>query len=222
MSDVASVLRYLGRVLPFAGDGPPPVEPESLAIAHGRRRREDPAGELGVYAQLFDAEAASGEEAFMPSPEAQARVFNLIGLGVTPGPFRLALRLIQDGLAVLAHTGELLAPQPMMVRGATAEAATTRTSHTFSQPMPPYQAAVGLEAEGEGLFGLTLTLEEGGIDVPLRATLWEGKRRRAVQSGDGAIHISGLNPGEYRLEIAARGASVGDIELVVEGERAGG
>ena len=216
MSDFASVLRALGQILPLAGDGPPPVDPEALAAAHLRRSQGDSGEGKGTYAQLFSPDAAPGEADFAPSAAAMERTLGLVGGAVSPGPFQLVLSMVREGLRVLSHTGELLSPQPLMVRGAAAVAEAVQPSHTFSQPMPPYQAAVGLEAEGDGRFGVTLTLEEGGEEVPLRATLWEGKRRRAVQSGEGAIHISGLTPGRYRLEIAARGDAVGDIELVVE------
>lgn len=225
MTRLEDLLRELGKVAPLAGEPRPSIEPEALAELHAEvsaggalSAPSDPlaAADLGggVWRSLFSAEAGPGEADWAPSEAALARVAAALDPSALSRGLSLVVRLAGEAIEILRHTGELLAPQPLALRSAAAEAAIP--SHTFRHRMADYEAAVGLEAEGDGRFGVTLTLEGAEVEPAVRVTLWEGERRRAVQTGDGAVHIGGLKRGHYRLEVRADGAEVGAIDLEVQ------
>lgn len=221
MTRLEDVLRQAARRAPLVGEGPPEIEPEALAELHAGQvppsldvsTRADL--DTATWRDLFAAEALPGEEAWAPSPRVLATLAAQVG---GPAPLRLALRWMGQALEVLQHTGELLSPRPLAVRSSAQAAVPTRTppSHTFRHVMPPFEVAVGLQPEGAGRFGLTLTVEAADAPEPaIRLTLWEGSRRRAVRSGDGAVFLAGLRSGSYRLEVVAAGQALGDIEVEV-------
>lgn len=222
MTRMEDLLKELGRRASPESGALPPVDAEALAEAHQRSRSgQGPAAELAPWAtegwmSLFSPEALEGEADVGPSPRALGAVAALVKEGPGLRAMAFVLRMVDDALEVIRHTGELLSPQPLAVRGAAA-ALQPAASHTFRQRLLGFDASVGLEAEGDGRFGITLTLEGDGVEDPaLRVTLWEGGRRRAVQSGDGAVHIGGLRRGSYRLEVSAEGDAVGAIDLEVQ------
>ena len=222
MKPLEELLRELGRVVPNAVVDRPDVDPETLAEAHlGRATSQAQAYCADSWVTLFSPELLAGETDVKPSAASMAVVEGLIKPSPMAVGVKLVLSLVDDLFTVVRHTGELLAPQPLAVRGAgVAPAGASR--HTFRQRLDGCRAAVGLEAEGDGRFGVTLTLEEDTHAAsPLRVTLWEGARRRAIQSGEGAVHISGLRRGAYRLEVTVSGADVGTIDLDVSNEDPG-
>ena len=191
------------------------VDPETLAEAHLR-------GEMLASASLFSPEPLPGEEGWRPGASALIAVEGLVG---APKPWEVALRWVDQALAVIHHSGAWLEAQPLAVRGAAAaaealptEARTAATSHTFRQQLPPYEATLGLEAEAEGNFAISLSLSDDEASEPrMRVILWEGERRRAVKSGVGHVYHTGLPAGDYRMEVVADGEEAGSIEIRVHG-----
>lgn len=205
-----NLLKNLGGKLRQAG--PPPEEPEVLAEQHWKSSQSQ------GLAALFQGEVLPGEETWHPTPAALARVQNLV---VDPTPWKMVLRRVGQAIQVISHTGVWLEPQPLAVRGQTEPR--VATSHTFTQLLPPFRATVGLEAENDRHFGLTLTLDGVTPSQPaIRATLWEGTVRRAVQSGAGVVCMEGLRAGTYRLEVMAEGQSLGDIHVIFESQESPG
>ena len=209
-----NLLKNLGGKLRQAG--PPTEDPEVLAELH--LKQAGSGAHRPALVNLFHAEAHPGEEDWRPSGATLARVQSLV---VDPSPWRMVLRRVGQAIQVVSHTGTWLDPQPLAVRGHTEPR--VATTHTFTQLLPPFRATVGLEAESDAHFGLTLTLDSSdAADPAIRATLWEGTVRRAVQSGSGVVCMEGLRAGTYRLEVMAEGRALGDIHVILESQESPG
>jgi hypothetical protein len=143
-----------------------------------------------------------------------ARVMGLVG--DAGSVWKVSIRLLEQGLELIRHTGTLLSSQLVPVRAGVDEAAPEHFA--FEQRLGTAQAQLSVRREQTRQLSLTFSLPQGaagmGAASAFKVELWEKERLRSVRTPQAGTVIFGqVDPGEYRLVVLEKGKKTGEVEL---------